>query len=92
MTTALKDQRLETRISAQQKEVIASAVAATGLSITDFVVQSAYNAALESLQRQRNWELSQQDAQLFVETLQAAPTPNDALRQAAQRSRERLGL
>ncbi|GAA5502681.1 hypothetical protein Dxin01_02425 [Deinococcus xinjiangensis] len=91
MTIPLKLQRLEARVSAEQKDVIARAAAASGLSITDFVVQSAYQAAMDSLARQRQWELSEQDARVFVDTLMNPPSPNAALRAAAKRSKERLG-
>lgn len=37
------------------------------------------------------WELSAQDAQTFIEALINPASPNDALRKAAQRSKERLG-
>lgn len=91
MTSPLKLQRLEARVSAEQKELIARAAEANGQSLTDFVVQSAYQAALDSLARQRHWELSELDARLFVETLMNPPSPNAALREAAQRSKARFG-
>lgn len=92
MTSSQKLQRLETRISPEQKDVIVRAAEVKGQSLTDFVVQSAYQAAQEALARQRQWELSEEDARLFVDTLMNPPAPNTALREAARRSKERFSL
>lgn len=91
MTASPKPQRLEARISPEQKELITRAAQVTGLSLTDFVVQSAYQAAQDTLTRWRECQLAEQDAQLFVETLMNPPAPNADLLKAARRSQERLG-
>ncbi len=91
MSIALKQQRLEARISAEQKEIIARAAEISGLSLTDFVVQAAYQAAQESITHFQHWQLSKADAQLFTDTLMNPPAPNTELVTAAKRSRERFG-
>ncbi|WP_104992629.1 DUF1778 domain-containing protein [Deinococcus sp. NW-56] len=91
MTSAAKLQRLEARIDAEKKETIGAAAAVQGLSLSDFVIQAAYSRALETLEAHRTLRLSTADQQLFMDTLMNPPAPNDALRQAAARSRERFG-
>ena len=92
MTSSAKVERLEARIDPTTKASLNQAAAVQGVSLTDFVVQAAYAKALEILEAQRLWELSQRDQALFVETLMNPGLPNAALLAAAERSRTRLGL
>lgn len=91
MAGAVKLERLEARIDAEKKAAIGAAAAVQGLSLSDFVIQAAYTRALETLEAHRTLQLSVADQRLFVEVLMNPPAPNDALREAAARSRERFG-
>lgn len=78
-------ERLETRIAADQKAMIAKAAALTGRSLTDFVVSNAYKAAVEEVERHQIMHLSQEDSVRFVKVLLANNEPSDRLKKAAQR-------
>ncbi len=77
--------RLEARISPKQKQIVERAAATKGVTLTDFVVASAYEAAVRTLEAQQTIELGQRDSMHFVEMLMHAPEPGERLRAAAER-------
>ncbi len=87
MTTArAKRERLEARITPDQKALFQRAASLEGRTMTDFVVYSAQRAA-EDVIRAHQIALSGRDSIAFVEALLNPPAPNDLLRAAAQRLR-----
>lgn len=80
-----KRERLEARISSEQKDLMQRAAALQGRSLTDFVVESALRAAEATIREQAVIVLSARDSQTFVEALLNAPAPNDTLFAAAKR-------
>ncbi len=90
--SAPKRERLEARVSAEQKEVLQRAAALHGQSLSDFVISRAFQAAQEAIREHDIITLTARDSQLFVETLLNPPAPGAKLRAAAARySREILG-
>ena len=87
MGTALRE-RLEARISPEQKELLVEAARLRGQSLSDFVVGSAQEVARQTIQEYHVIALSRRDRDVFVQALLDAPTPNAALRKAAERYRE----
>lgn len=87
-TTTAKQERLAARLSAEQKQLIEHAAALSGLSLTDFVVQSAQAAAEEVIQRREVIRLSAQDSAAFADALLNPPEPNEALIAALRGARE----
>jgi uncharacterized protein (DUF1778 family) len=81
-TRGRKTDRIEARLSAEAKEIIARAAVSQGLSVSDFVVRSASEAAKRVLQEQQVIRLSARDSQAFVEALDNPPEPNEKLRAA----------
>jgi uncharacterized protein (DUF1778 family) len=96
MTGALaadaKSERLNLRLSAEQKRAIERAAALSGLSLTDFVLSSV---AHESQRIIRDWELirlSNRDRDIFLAALDRADArPLPGLRRAAARHKKALG-
>ena len=86
-----KNERLEARISADMKALCQEAATLEGLSLTDFVVHSAVEAAKRTLRDRTVMELSQRDQRAFVEALLHPPAPSARLRQAAQRYEHMFG-
>lgn len=84
-TASNSDERLEARISTEQKRLFKEAAALRGVTLTDFVVSSVHEAALRTLEARRVIELSQTDQQTFVKALLEPPQPNAALRRAWSR-------
>jgi uncharacterized protein (DUF1778 family) len=84
MTTASNStgERLEARISTEQKRLFKEAATLRGVTLTDFVVSSVHEAAVRTLEARHVIELSQKDQRVFVDALTRQPAPNSALRRA----------
>ena len=78
-------QRLETRVTAEQKDLIERAAALQGRTITDFVLTSVQDAAQRTIERHQQIELSLRDSEAFVEALLNPREPNARLKAAARR-------
>lgn len=87
---ATKRERLEARVTADQKALFLQAANLQGRSLTDFIISSAQAAAEETI-RTHQIVLSAQDSALFVEALLNPPEPNENLRRAMQRYRAFVG-
>ena len=88
----VRPERLEARISRAQKELFVRAAELQGRSLTDFLIASAQEAALETVRTHDSLRLSDRDRQAFVSALLSSPAPSKALVRAAKRYRERTGL
>ena len=87
-----RSQRLEARVSEEQKQLFVRAAELQGRSLTDFVIVSAQEAAIETVRAHDALRLSERDRQAFVAALLAPSAPAKALQQAAKRYRKRTGL
>jgi uncharacterized protein (DUF1778 family) len=88
---SLKKERLEARVTSEQKEMIARAAALRGSSVTEFVVASAQQAAADTIKDFELLTLRDEARNLFVNAVLHPPAPNEAARKAAQRYKERMG-
>ena len=88
---SLKEERIDMRLDAQRKHLIEQGAALRGMSVTDFVVQSAAQAAEQVIRDQQVISLTLAGQQAFVQALTDPPAPNDALRSAFKRYQERSG-
>jgi uncharacterized protein (DUF1778 family) len=79
-----KQERLEARVTHEQKEVLQQAAALEGTSLTDFIVRSAQRAAEQAIRDHSLLVLTSRESKSFVEALLDAPAPNAALRSAAE--------
>jgi uncharacterized protein (DUF1778 family) len=87
MTTTQATERLEARLTADQKDLFRKAADLRGVTLTDFVVNSAYEAAVKTLETERVIEMSQRDQDAFVRSLLHPGAPNRHLRAAVRRHR-----
>lgn len=85
--SAPKRERLEARITEEQKETLARAAALTGMSVTDFVVLNAERAARATIREHEVMELSVRDTRALMAALLNPPEPNAALLRSAERYR-----
>jgi len=85
-------QRLETRVTAEQKTLIEHAAALQGRTVTDFVLTSVQDAARRAIEEHRQLELSVRDSQAFVGALLNPKPVNDRLRDTVRRYREATGV
>ena len=77
-------ERLSCRIHAHIKERAERAAQALGQNITTFTETALAEKADAVLQREEEILLSERDFTLFMQLIQNAPAPTDALRRAAQ--------
>lgn len=87
-----RTERFEARVSKEQKDLFVRAAELQGRSLTDFVIASAQEAAIETVRAHDALCLSERDRRAFVSALLAPPAPAKTLKQAAKRYRERTGL
>jgi uncharacterized protein (DUF1778 family) len=84
-------QRLETRVTAEQKNLIERAAALQGRTITDFVLTSVQDAARRTIEEHQQLELSVRDSKAFVEALLNPRPVNARLRDTVRRYRAATG-
>lgn len=81
--------RLNFRIPADIKERVEEAALVTGTTITDFAITALANSAEEAINRHQTRILSNRDRDIFLQMLDDPSGPNEALRKAARRYKER---
>ncbi len=82
---ALRTQRIEARLLPHQKSRIERAASLRGLSVSDFVVQIADEAATRTISEHKVWELTERDQRAFVKALLSPPAPSARLRREMKR-------
>ena len=87
-----KHDRLEARITREQKNLITRAAALRGTSVTEFVVVSAQEAAAEAIRESEILMLRGEARDVFVRAILKPPAPNRTLRKAARRYRQQMAL
>ena len=83
--TRAKRERLEARVSQEQKDLLVRAATLAGCSLTEFMVRTLQEAAERVIQDHQTITLTPRDSAAFVDALLNPPAPNDALRSAAER-------
>src|SRR5689334_15084960 len=89
---ARKAQRLEARVTRNQKRLIERAAELRGTTVTEFLVVSAEQAAAETIRNHETLVLRDEAREIFIDALLNPPAPNQALRSAARRFRTETGL
>jgi uncharacterized protein (DUF1778 family) len=80
-----KSERLEARVTPQQKELLQYAAELQGLSLTDFLVTSAQRIAEAAIREHNVITLTKRDSMAFAEALLNPRQPNADLRAAFAR-------
>lgn len=75
MTTALKNDRIEIRLTADQKRTIEQAATISGRSVTDFSVPLLVEEAAEVIRQDRELRMSAQAWETFNEILDRPAKP-----------------
>ncbi len=86
-----KKDRVHLHLNADTKGRLERAAAYAGTTVSDFVLTSAVAAAEHVIESHENITLSSKDWDLFYEALINPPEPNEKLKEAARRYRERVG-
>jgi uncharacterized protein (DUF1778 family) len=87
-----KNQRLEARVTPDQKRLIERAAELRGSTVTDFVVASAQQAAADVIRDFETLVLRDQARDVFINAILNPSPPNDAARAAARRYKTEVGL
>ena len=90
MTLELRRERTEARLLPDQKKRIERAAKIRGISVSDFMVQNADEAAKRTIEQHESWRLEAKDRDVFVESLINPPEPSERLVSAASRYRARV--
>jgi len=88
----VRGERLEARVTSDQKSLIERAAALQGRSVTDFVLTSVQDAARRAIEEHQRLDLSLRDSQAFVQALIDPAPVNERLRDTVRRYRERTGV
>ncbi|NUL35994.1 DUF1778 domain-containing protein [Kosakonia sacchari] len=86
---ALKKQRIDLRLTDEDKKMIEEAAAMTNQTITQFLLSSASERAAEVIEQHRRLVLSEASWNRVMDAIENPPTPNDKLKRAAKRLQNR---
>jgi uncharacterized protein (DUF1778 family) len=82
MSPETKTQRLEVRVGADQKRMIELGAALRGQTVTNFLVQTAAQAAQEAIEAHKVVQLTLEGQLVFAKALRNPPKPGAALQKA----------
>jgi uncharacterized protein (DUF1778 family) len=91
MAISTRIERLDARLSREEKEMIETAANLRGTSFSDFVRIVTKEAALKTIREHEVLTLSEKSKRIFVEALLHPPKPNARAVAAARRLREEVG-
>ena len=86
--TATRGERLDARVSREEKEMIETAASLRGTSASDFVRMAMREAALNTIREHEVLTLNEKAKRVFVEALLNPPPPNQRAIAAARRLKE----
>ena len=81
---ATKTERLQARVNPETKSLIEKAALLRGVSVSDFIINSAYDAASETISSHEVLHLNKRDSELFFEAITNPPEANSAFKKAAK--------
>lgn len=84
------DERLDLKLSAADKQLLAQAAAIEGLSMAAFVRLAAKQRAAEAIEREQQLALSQRDFNAFHAAIAEPFAPNPALQEALEQAHTRV--
>ena len=82
---AARTERLEARVSADQKNLFQRAAELQGRTLTDFVIASVHEAAVRTIEDLQSIKLTAEESRAFAEALLNPREPNPRLQAAARR-------
>jgi uncharacterized protein (DUF1778 family) len=87
-----KKERLEARLTPEQKKRIEHAARIKGTSVSDFVIGSAQDAAARTIRESEVLTLNEKARTVFVNALLNPPRPSTRLLAAAKRYKQRAKI
>ncbi len=89
VNTPQRDERIDLRVSADQKTLLARAASYSGVSLSSFLVSAAAERAKEMVAERESITLTPRDWRKFLLALDQAERPRPKLQAAARRYRKR---
>jgi uncharacterized protein (DUF1778 family) len=89
--TLTRNERLDARLTREEKEMIETAASLRGTSASDFVRMALKEAALTTIREHEVLTLNAEAKRVFVEALLNPPNPNERAVAAARRYRKEIG-
>ncbi len=89
-SSSARTDRIEARVSREQKDLWTWAADLEGCTFTDFVVRALQTAAEQAVQRHQIMRLSARDTQALVDAIENPREPSERMRRYARRERELL--
>ena len=86
-----KSERIDARLTADEKAAIETAARLRGTTVRDFVVFSAKKEALRTIREMETLTLAGRSRRIFVEALLRPPKPNLKAMAAARRFKREIG-
>jgi len=83
-------ERIDVRLRPEQKSEIERAAHIKGLTVTDFIIQTAVTNARQAIREYETWTLERPDAELFATALMEPVALGPQLTKAAKRYKERF--
>lgn len=87
----VKSERVDLRLAPENKSLLQEAAMSLGVTVTEFIVDVAVDAAKAVRAERENQALSDRDRALFLEMLDSEAGPNPALRSAYERVKAQRG-
>ena len=88
VATVTRNERLDARVTREEKEMIETAASLRGTSASDFVRMATREAALNTIREHHVLTLNDEARRIFVEALLNPPKPNERAAAAARRLKE----
>lgn len=87
---ALRSERLDARVTPEEKETIETAANLRGTSSSDFIRMAVKEAALNTIREYELLTLNQESRKIFIEALLNPPKPNPKALAGAKRFKKEL--
>lgn len=88
----VRGERLETRVTTDQKNLIERAAALQGRTVTDFVLTSVQDAARRAIEEHQRLDLSVRDSEAFIDALLNPQPASERLRETVRHYRQATGV
>lgn len=85
-----RTERLDARVTKQEKEIIETAASLRGISVTDLLRTTVTDAASRIIRENEVLTLAENSRRVFVEALMNPPKPNPAAVAAVKRYRREI--
>src|ERR1035438_4606629 len=85
-----RDERLDARVTREEKEMIETAARLSGTSASDFIRMATRQAALNTIREHEVLTLNEEAKRVFVEALLNPPKPTEKAIAAARRLKEEM--